>query len=145
MSLDAKIADIWISLNGKKEKERKVFFINLASLIGNILANIVLIYFLCLRRGNDPTLAPIASALSMVVSLSIMFIGYVISFSEFGRAKASLLALARPAVLAIVTLPVVFLIKPYVPVYLTWLVYGIVFMILAFALKVVRLQDYRRF
>ena len=105
----------------------------------------MLIYFLCLRRGNDPTLAPIASALSMVVSLSIMFIGYVISFSEFGRAKASLLALARPAVLALVTLPVAFLIKPYVPVYLTWLVYGIVFMILAFALKVVRLQDYRRF
>ena len=74
-----------------------------------------------------------------------MFIGYVISFSEFGRAKASLLALARPAILAIITLPVVFLIKPYVPVYLTWLVYGIVFISLALALKIIRLQDYKRF
>ncbi len=128
-----------------KEKERKVFFINLASLIGNILSNVILIYFLCLRRDNDPTLAPIASALSMVVSLSIMFIGYVISFAEFGRAKASLLALAKPAILAIITLPVVFLIKPYVPVYLTWLVYGIVFISLALALKIIRLQDYKRF
>lgn len=128
-----------------KEKERRVFFINMASLVGNVVSNVVLLYFLCLKRGNDPTLAPIASALSMVVSLSIMFIGYVISFGAFGQAKASLLALARPAVLALVTLPIVYFVSPYVPVYLTWIVYGIVFILLALALKVIRLQDYKRF
>ncbi len=127
------------------EKERRVFFINLASLIGNIVSNIVLLWFLCLRRGNDPTLAPIASALSMVVSLSIMFVGYVVSFGSFGRAGDSLLALARPAALALATLPLVYFISGCVPVYLTWIIYGVVFLALALALKVVRLQDYKRF
>ena len=128
-----------------KEQERRVFFINMASLIGNILANILLLYFLCVAKGNDPTLAPVASALSMVISLSIMLFGYLISFSRFGRTLESLLALGRPALLALLLAPLVWFLRPLVPVYLTWLVYGVIFLTLALLLKIVKLSDHRRF
>ncbi|MCX7846856.1 MAG: flippase [bacterium] len=116
-------------------RQRRVMTITATSVITNILANFLLV----------PRYGIVGASCAMLISLSVMFLGYALSLLPW----LSFLALGRsimpPLLIALLIAPLAWYARPWLPFYVNGPLYCTLCAVLFFALRILRKSDFKLF
>lgn len=117
------------------EKQRRVIIVTAASVVTNIVLNLLFI----------PLWGITGASITMVISLSVMLIGYLIALRDTVPVSAFVRALAAPLAIALVTAPLIWILRPHVPFILNGLIYCAVYGGLILLTRTIRISDLHLF